>query len=114
MKNMSFSLVLFFIVILSSYGQTHDRKTDSLLKLLAKSKTEDTTKVKLMVEYMRTLFPANLDSAYRYNERIISLSRKLDFTRGLIRGLNGKALCQWYGKDPRQAIPTFLGSKKRL
>jgi len=89
------------------YAQGPRPKADSVLKLLAAAKTEDTNKVKLMAEYFRSVFPANLDSCLRLSDRIIMLSRKLNFTYGIVRGLNSKALCQWYGKIPKQAIPTF-------
>ncbi|NCA77217.1 MAG: hypothetical protein EOM90_12870 [Alphaproteobacteria bacterium] len=78
---------------------------DSLRGLLSVSKTEDTNKVRILLEYFRCFFPADKDSAIILSRQIISLSEKLQYLPGIIRGMNGKALCEWYGNDPQHLQP---------
>lgn len=106
-SNRSMILILFLFTSLSVFSQPKQVRTDSLARLLSSSINEDTNKVKLLLEYYRCLFPTNLDSAMKVSKQALDISAKINFGYGIIKGLNGMAVCYWYQNDPGQAIPTF-------
>jgi signal transduction histidine kinase len=65
-------------------------KSDSLRKLVFSHPQEDTVKVRLLVELARTFLPAGTDSASGYFDRALSISRKLEFDKGVMQAMNGQ------------------------
>ena len=107
MKRFTMVALILLLFLQGLYAQLTRPNCDSLSDLLSASRTEDTNKVRILIEYFRCFYPADKDSAILVSEQIISLSKRLHYTVGIIRGMNAKALCEWYGKDPQQAVPTF-------
>lgn len=107
MKRLYLVTVLIFLLTTNLNARQPKPNADSLLKILASYRHDDTIRVKTMVEYFKCLFPSDMDSAHRWSLQIISLSEKLNYKTGIVRGLNSKALSEWYGKDPSLAVPTF-------
>ncbi|MFZ4572704.1 MAG: tetratricopeptide repeat protein, partial [Bacteroidales bacterium] len=103
--------LLAFIALLiaapAAYSQSEKSSADSLTRLLASSAKEDSNKVKLLLELYRHILPANTDSALKISQQISTISARIDFSYGLIKGLNCRAVCYWYQNNPGQAIPTF-------
>ena len=64
--------------------QTQQHKRDSMIALLPSSK-EDTNKVKLLNRIGDEFAYNDFKTATRYYEAGFTLSKKLDFTRGIIR-----------------------------
>lgn len=108
MKRIFIGALIILTSITGLFAQTIKVNKDSLLNILAASGKEDTNRVRTLIEYFRCFYPGDKDSAIKISKQVITLSRRLNYSYGIIKGLNGKALCEWYGKDPRDAVPTFM------
>ncbi len=84
-------LALFFIIFQKSYSSA-DRKNkelDSLVQVLNRSKTKDTTYLETLITVARKIRTEDFDQSEVYFKQAIELSRKLSATHKLIRSLNG-------------------------
>ena len=105
--NRSMMLILLLLTTLTVFSQPKQSTTDSLAELLSSSISEDSNKVLLLLEYYRCLMPTNLDSAFTVCKQAVAISAKINFSYGVIKGLNGMAVNYWYKNNPDLAIPTF-------
>ena len=103
----SMMLILLLLTTLTVFSQPKQSTTDSLAELLSSSINDDSNKVLLLLEYYRYLMPTNLDSAFTVCKQAVAISAKINFSYGVIKGLNGMAVNYWYKNNPDLAIPTF-------
>ena len=103
----SMMLILFFLTTLTAYSQSNQTETDSLAQLLSSSIQEDSNRVLLLLEYYRCFLPSKPDSALKISQQALDISAKINFSYGIIKGLNAMAVNYWYMNSPDQAIPTF-------
>jgi signal transduction histidine kinase/Tfp pilus assembly protein PilF len=107
MINRILILIMLLFATMAGHSQPKPSAADSIARLLALSPQEDSNRVKLLLEYNRCFFPTDLDSSLKICRQAFTLSAKINFSYGIIKGLNGMAICYWYQNDPDQAIPTF-------
>ncbi len=107
MINRFLILITVLFATLAGHPQPKQSAADSLARLLASSVREDSNRVKLLIECYRIVLPTNSDSALKISQQISTISARIGFSYGLIKGLNCMAVCYWYQNNPGQAIPTF-------
>ncbi len=107
MINRFLILITLLFATIAGHSQPKPSAADSIARLLALSPKEDSNRVKLLLEYNRCFFPTDLDSSLKICQQALTISAKINFSYGVIKGLNGMAICYWYKNDPDQAIPTF-------
>ncbi len=81
---------------------------DSLRKLVSKSSVEDTNHVKLLFDLARTFYPRQLDSVEKYAGEALRISERLDYTNGIIMGVNHMATISRFRNDFITARELYL------
>ncbi|MEI7724181.1 MAG: tetratricopeptide repeat protein [Bacteroidota bacterium] len=107
MKSRFTLLIISFIVVFTGYAQSKSHVPDSLARLLRSATREDSVKVKLLLAYSRCFLSAKPDTALVISRQAVEISQRINFSYGVIRGMNSMAICYWYQNNPRMAIPTF-------
>jgi signal transduction histidine kinase/CheY-like chemotaxis protein/Flp pilus assembly protein TadD len=107
MINRFLILISLFFAAFAGYSQQKQSAADSLAHLLTLSVHEDTNKVKLLLEYNRIFFPTDLDSSLKICRQVLTISDKINFSFGIIKGINAMAACYWFQNKPDLAIPAF-------
>ncbi len=98
------TLLGILITILSCSAKAQDQTQDSILTLITDHLNEDSVRAKLLLDYAKSWFPAEIDSVVKYNNLGLELSERLQFKTGMMRGLNGKALKLWMEDRYTEAI----------
>jgi signal transduction histidine kinase/Flp pilus assembly protein TadD len=102
-------LLLIFLILISFAGVAQNKPVgDSLLQLINASKSDDTTKVLLLLEYARYFVQVNLDSAEEVSLRAVHMAERISFPYGFIRGYNTIAMVKWRKNDIPGAKRIFL------
>jgi signal transduction histidine kinase len=87
-------------------------KTDSLFNLLKSHNSQDTTRARLYHEYARSFMTARMDSAEKYYNLSLELSKNLGYDKGKMRALNGLGNILLISGNPREALSRFSESMK--
>jgi len=85
---------------------------DSLYKLLKSHAAPDTAKARLFHEYARTFMTTRMDSAEKYYNLSLELSKKLGYDKGKMRALNGLGNILLISGNPGEALTRFTESMK--
>ena len=102
-------LLLIFLILISFAGIGQKQPVaDSLLQLINASKSEDTTKVLLLLDYARFSLPVSLDSAEAISLRAVKMAESIKFPYGFIRGYNTIAMVKWRKNDIPGAKRIFI------
>ena len=107
MKNRVIPLIILFFTVITGYPQPGKSEADSLARLLALSTREDSARVKLLLNYSRCFIPVNIDTTLLLSQQALKISQKINFSYGVIRGLNSIAICYWYQNNPEKSIHTL-------
>ena len=107
MKSRIILLIILFFMVVTGYTQPGSRIADSLARLLAATRQEDSVKVKLLLAYSRCFLSVKPDTALIISKQAVNISQRINFRYGVMRGMNSMAICYWYKNNPRMAIPTF-------
>lgn len=111
--NKQIKLILVFLsifVINTLNGQ--NARVDSLENVLKLHNTDDTVKVKLLNEIVRSIYKNDADKAHDYADKAVELSDKLNFWKGKVESfyLIGTSLS--YNKSDKLALDYFLKALK--
>lgn len=103
------TLSLFILVFLFFTNVTGQQKSavDSLSRLLENPKVQDTARVNLLIESAKAYLKRNLDTAFIQFSKAQDLAQKINYTNGIINGINGIGICYWYQNKPELTIKTF-------
>lgn len=83
--------ISFWIVIWAFFGvsDAFAQSADSLLALLKRSRTADTTRVNLLYDYAWEIADADTEAAESYFKEALALAQSLKFDKGVANALNG-------------------------
>jgi signal transduction histidine kinase len=102
-------LLLTILLLLNLQGQGQgNRVSDSLRQLVSKSSAEDTNRVRLLFDLTRTFYPRQLDSVEKYAGEGLRISERLDYTYGIITGINHMATISRFRNDFIKARELYL------
>lgn len=108
-----FFLILTILLLLNMQGQGQGSGAgDSLRQLVNKSAVEDTNHVKLLFDLARTFYPRQLDSVEKYAGEGLRISERLDYTNGIIMGVNHMATISRFRNDFITARELYLKAFK--
>lgn len=99
---------LFFMVSLICFSQ--NKTIDSLENVIKNYKTEDTTYVDLRTKLVaRKMFLTPTDSTWMdYNLKTLEISKKLDYSKGMVLALNSIGIIEHYFKsNPLKALDHY-------
>lgn len=82
-----FIALLVFVFAAATNHSYAQLKTDSLRRELSSYKKEDTGKARLLVLMAKQYYYSNADSQYKYATQALAISRKLQYTLGIIASL---------------------------
>lgn len=84
-------ICLFWLLTIGTFSfaqQTHNQKIDSLQKLIKNYGRQDTVLINYMIELSFLYYYQAPEKMIHYAPKIVSVSRKLNFSRGIYRGLS--------------------------
>ena len=105
-------LLLIFIILLFQLVEAQDSKLDSLENCLKIHQTDDTAKVKLLNEIVRSIYKNDANKAYDYASKAIELADKLKFRKGKAEGYYLIGTSHSYNKSDKLALDYFLKALK--
>lgn len=105
-------LLLIFAIFIFQAAEAQNAKPDSLENCLKTHQTDDTVKVKLLNEIVRSIYKSDADKAYDYANKAIELADKLNFRKGKAESYFLLGMSSSYNKSDKLALDYFLKALK--
>ncbi len=112
MKYTHIFVLILLLAQFAGFSQPKNAKADSLSRLIAATTKDDSVKVNLLIEYARCVIKVDNGLALDNFKLAESISSKIGFTNGIIKGLNGEGSCYWIQNKKDQCISTFQKALK--
>lgn len=105
-------IVFCLAIVHKATAQTEGHELiNTLLKKISVA-NDDTSKVNLLYEVAFEFYTINPDSGIKYSEKILTLSEKLEWQKGIAKAHNTFGLCYWSKSEYSVALEHFFKAKE--